>query len=247
MAKTGTIIALLVIAAIMLWYLSLPALVVLSLIPQIKTPPINYVSSAPAISTTTLVEAKTIIPLDIYQPKGKPRGSLIIFHAAIEEGKDDPRLVHIAKVFARAKLKVYAPTLSSISREVFHPDLLGEMKGVIKYATTQDPELPLTLMSFSIAVGPELIVASDQEIAKDVALVVGFGGYLDSENVIRYHTTGFYQVNQEFKKGHPPDPFGVWLFARYYAQFLPENDAKAFYEIAERKWRDINAGITRSC
>lgn len=218
------LIILIVLISLLGWYVLLPALVVLSLIPQFSTPPITYVTRDPKVSTSP--------ELDIYNPKSKPRAVLIIFPAANEQGKDDTRLRRVAEIFARAGLKVYAPTLKNLNRQTFHPEVMQEMKQVINYAANNDPEMPLAVLSFSIGVGPLMITAADPEIKDKINLLVGFGGYYDLANVIAYHTTG-----------EAPDPFGAWLFARYYAQFLPKPDAEVLYQIADRKWQDLEAPV----
>lgn len=218
--------AIIIIAGGGLWYLVLPALVVLSLLPQIPTPPINWVGSPPKVSSLSPT-------LDLYEPAKKARGNLIIFHAANELGKDDERLQKLASVLARAGIRVFVPTLANLNRKKFHPQVIDEMKEVIKLAGRKKPNEPLKLLSFSIGVGPELIAAASPEIKDKLDLIIAFGGYQDLENVVAFHTTS-----------PSPDPFGLWLFARYYAQFLPPDDGQVFYEIADRKWQDPTADIS---
>lgn len=230
------------LAAVLLWHLLLPALFVLSLLPQIKKPPIDFVSSAPFRDTVTIMADQEAIPLDVFTPRKGGRADLVIFHAANEQGKDDPRLQRLAEIFARTGLKVFLPTLPSLNRQVFNSHVLQEMNAVIKEARRREPARRLILLSFSGGVGPELIVAS--QLQKPADLVVGFGGYLDLENVIRYHTTGFSRENGIFQKGQIPDPFGTWLFARYLSQFLPEQDGEIIQKIVQEKQENSNADIS---
>ncbi len=224
------ILATIIIFLIALWYAALPAFVVLSLIPQIPRPPLALMTPAPVVSTILAGS----LAMDRYQTGGRPRrADLIIFPAANEKGKDDERLQRLAQIFARSGLRVWVPTLNNVNREKFHPRVLEEMETVITFVKQQQPKLPLKIMSFSIAVGPELIVAARENISSNLDLIVAMGGYFDLENVIAFHTTGQGQ-----------DPFGIWLLARYYAQFLPPNDAAIFYELADRKWQDLSANIS---
>ncbi len=231
--------AIIIIAGVSLWYLILPALVVLSLLPQTPTPPINWVTRPPNITSLTPT-------LDLYEGAKKVRGNLIIFHAANEKGKDDERLQRLATIFARAGIRVFVPTLANLNREKFHPNVIEEMKEVIQLAAKlslagaplsgaakQNPKEELMVLSFSIGVGPQLIAGADGEIRDQIDLLIAFGGYSDLKNVVAFHTIGQGQ-----------DPFGLWLFARYYAQFLPEADAEIFYEIADRKWQDPRSDIS---
>lgn len=222
------------VLTVLLWYLSLPALFVLSLVPQFTTKPLHWLTKKPEVQTLTLLEASQgRISLDFYKPSKRfVRGKLVIFHAANEQGKDDPRLKNLAEAFARTGLLVYVPTLPSLNRQVFHPNVLEEMEVVIAYVAGKQNDQPLQILSFSVGVGPELIVASQKELADKIDLLVAMGGYYDLVNVIAFHTT---------EQGQ--DPFGLWLFARYYAQFLPPPDAKILYEIADLKWQSPNAQV----
>lgn len=234
------ILAFIIIFLIALWYAALPALVVLSLIPQIPRPPLALLTPAPVVSTV-LAGSLAVDRYQIGDHRG--RADLIIFPAANEKGKDDERLQRLAQIFARSGLRVWVPTLNNVNREKFHPRVLEEMETVITFVKQQQPKLPLKIMSFSVAVGPELIVAARENIGPNLDLIVAMGGYFDLENVIAFHTTGQGTSSAE-ATAVKQDPFGIWLLARYYAQFLPPNDARIFYELADRKWQDPSADIS---
>lgn len=232
--KTIKIIIIILASAVVIWYLAIPTFVMLSLLPQISPPPINYVTASADKSTLTITRGQLTIPLDVYTPKRANRKTLVVIHAANEKGKDDPRIQNLATVFARAGFDTYAPTLAHLNRQTFHPLAIEEITEAVNYAKTAKPEQPLTVITFSLSAGPALIAAGQDETRGQIQKLVLFGGYFDIDNVIKFNTTG----------PETRDPFGIWLFARYYAQFLPENDAKLFYEIAERKWKDPDANIT---
>lgn len=223
-----------IIVLLVIWHLTLPVLFVVSLLPGLDKPPLNFVTFSPAVSTYILDERDNQIHLDVHRSRIPPRAKLIIFPAANELGKDDSRLKKLALLFARMNLRVYVPTLANLNRERFHPQVMEEMQAVIKFARDDEPKLPLQVLSFSIAVGPELIVAAREELRDELDLIISMGGYYDLANVIKFHTTNVPR----------PDPFGLWLFARYYAQFLPPPDARIFYEIADRKWQNPESEVT---
>lgn len=218
-------------ALFLLRQLLLPAFLVLNFVPG-APPLLSYVTAALRPAAPVSIEtAAGEVKLDVYEPEAKSRGRLVIFPAANEQGKDDPRLVRFAQAFARTGLRVYMPTLPNINRQVFHPRVIEEMGGVLDYVQNDSAGRgDVAVLSFSSGTGPALIAAAKAEPAPD--LLVSFGGYLDLANVIRFHTTS-----------PVADPFGTWLFARYYAQFLPSPDAAVMYEIADRKWRDPEALI----
>lgn len=212
----------------------MPAFFILSLFPDLEKLPLNFITLTPTVTTRVLDDHGKQIALDIYKSKLAFHGKLVIFPAANEHGKDDPRLQKLANLFARTGLKVYLPTLTNLNRERFHPDVLKEMEAVIKFAHDQEPKLPLHVLSFSLAVGAELIVAAREDLRDNLDLIIGMGGYYDLAQVVRFHTT----------HEPAPDPFGLWLFARYYSQFLPKTDAQVFYQIADRKWQNPNSDIS---
>lgn len=231
-----TILTLLVIA-LLIWHLALPAVVVLSFVPQFSKPPIDFVTQPPLILA--------LRPnLDRYEPNnGRAKANLILFHAANEKGKDDPRLQRLATVFARTGLRVYVPTLENLNREKFHPEVLEEIRSAINYVINQNPGLSLKIVSFSVGVGPVLIVAAEDDIDSNIDLLLAFGGYYDLKNIVAFHTTGQGPSSAKATAGRQ-DPFGTWLLARYFAQFLEAPDSQIFYQIADRKWQDLNADIS---
>lgn len=156
------------------------------------------------MATLQLEQNDITLLLNVYTPKTKAKANLIVFHAANEQGKDDERLVRLAKVFARAGFLVYTPTLPSVNRQIFHPRVIDEMAAVIEFAEERRPELPTYLLSFSVAVGPELIVAAREETRDKIDLVIGFGGYFDMTRVREFHLTG-----------QSTDPFGRQIIETY--------------------------------
>lgn len=222
-----------VILLIAVWHLVLPVFFVISLLPGLAQPPLNFITLSPAVSTHVLDEQNNQINLDVYKSKLPPRAKLVIFPAANERGKDDPRLKKLADLFARMGQQVYVPTLTNLNREKFHPQVMEEIRAVIKFARDDEPKLPLQVLSFSIATGPAMIVSTREELRNDINLIISMGGYYDLANVVKFHTTHVPR----------PDPFGLWLFARYYAQFLPQPDAQIFYAIADRKWQNPEADV----
>lgn len=229
-----TKLVLIIVTVIAAWYLILPVFFIVSLLPRLEKPPLNFITLAPTVSTAVLKMQSDEVNLDIYKSRFPPRAKLVIFPAANELGKDDPRLKKLADLFARTGQHVLVPTLPSLNREKFHPQVMEEMQAVIKFAHNDKPKLPLQVLSFSIATGPAMIVAAREDLKNDLKLVISMGGYYDLANVIKFHTTRLPQ----------PDPFGLWLFGRYYAQFLPRPDAQILYTIADRKWKDPGADVS---
>lgn len=146
---------------------------------------------------------------DLYLP-GRPgrHGGLVLVPGFTELGKDDPRVVWLARLLTRIGFTVLAPDFLGLRSLRAREGDVHDMVDSFRYLASLGPRVRpdrLGLVGFSYGAGPTLIAATDPAIAKQVCFVVSFGGYYDLVDVIRFVTTGHFAWQGH--GGHiPPNP-----------------------------------------
>jgi len=149
------------------------------------------------------------LPADLYLPAARGQhGGLVLVPGFTPQGKDDPRIVWLARVVARIGFVVLVPDLPGLrSLQARESDVEG-MIGCFRFLTEQRARVRpdrVGLMGISYGAGPTVIAAADPSIAECVHFVLSLGGYYDLVDVISFVTTGHFAW-----KGHqgciPPSP-----------------------------------------
>jgi alpha-beta hydrolase superfamily lysophospholipase len=172
---------------------------------------------------------------DLYVPADGTRAGIVLVPGLAVAGKDDPRLVALARTFARVGFLVLIPEMRGfrsfrMSAEDVHV-LVAAVQALAEQPELQ-PRLPVGIGAFSFAVGPALIAALDARVAERISFVVAVGGYHDLRRLIAYYTTGAHRDDR-----NTPTPYdkGKWIFALGVSEKLPDaTDRLAVQTVARR-------------
>ena len=173
---------------------------------------------------------------------------LILVPGAVEQGKDDPRLVAFAQTFARARFAVLVPEIPNLRTQRLSPEDARPVAATIRYLAgcfgpSQEPSIGVAAISY--AAGPALLAALEPSTRDFVGFVFLIGGYYDVEAVLTFFTTGYFRQDPGERWRHrEPHAYGKWVFVRANAARLAgPADRVALAEIAARKLDDLDAGI----
>ncbi len=172
---------------------------------------------------------------DLYVPANSVRAGIVLVPGLAIAGKNDPRLVALARTLARVNFMVLIPDIPGFrsyrmgSEDV---DVLVAAVQTLGVAPEMQPRLPIGIAAFSFAVGPALITALDIRVAERVDFIVAVGGYHDIRRLITYYTTGAHRDDRD-----TPTPYdkGKWIFALGVSEKLLEtSDRLAIQAVARR-------------
>lgn len=163
---------------------------------------------------------------DLYHPnRSDPEdldGALVLVPGFTASGKDDRRLVALAKSFARSGFLVLVPDLLG-SRET--RVRLGDARRIadaVMHLSTR-PELKVLagegaipevgLVAISYAVGLAVLATTEPDVRDRTGFLVGLGGYYDTTEVVRFTTTGAYRLPGESRwRNAVPLRAAKWYF-----------------------------------
>ncbi len=170
---------------------------------------LSRISPPPDVRTVIVPARHSDLKADLYLP-GRPcrHGALVLVPGFTELGKDDPRIVWLARLLARIGFTVLTPDLLGLrslrAREADVDDMVDSFRYLTSLGARIRPDR-VGLLGFSYGAGPTIIAAADPAIASQVRFVISFGGYYDLVDVIRFVTTGHFAWQGH--RGHiPPSP-----------------------------------------
>ena len=185
---------------------------------------------------------------DLYWPGEPAAAAIVLVPGAVEQGKDDPRLVAFAQTFARARFAVLVPEIPNLRTQRLSPDDARPVAAAIRFLArcfepAQDPSIGVAAISY--AAGPALLAALAPGTRDRIGFVFVIGGYYDVEAVLTFFTTGYFREGPDGPWRHrEPNAYGKWVFVRANAARLAgPDDRAALAEIAARKLGDLDAGI----
>jgi pimeloyl-ACP methyl ester carboxylesterase len=144
---------------------------------------------------------------DIYLPAGLGPPVLLV-HGAAVLGKDDPRLVRLARAVARSGRVVFVPQLVLAERRFVQEDVGRIVRGALALASTGDQ--PVTILGISYGGSFALVAAADPRLRGHLAQVAVFGAYFDLVGVIQAVTTGASAVGgRRYPWAGPPQARGI--------------------------------------
>lgn len=130
----------------------------------------------------------------IYRPTsslGAPRG-LVLAHGVHWLGIDEPRLVGLARAFARSGITVLTPELGPLSDyRVDDEGNLDALRVSVRWLA-RDPQVRaggVGLLGVSFAGGLALRVAGEPALATDLTYVASIGGHNDMARIAKYFVT----------------------------------------------------------
>lgn len=206
---------------------------------------------SPAISREPgrLDSSQGTFEVDVYtRTDGQERANLLLVPGVTPQGRDDPRLVEFAELLAQAQFRVIVPELPNLRElkvSAEDADSLGALLDHLS-GSAEEETRPLGLVAISYAAGPALIAASQATPQDRPDFMLAIGGYYDTENVVRYFTTGAFRrtENQDWQEGQP-HPKARWMFLQANAERLDNaDDALALGRLAAAKLSDPSARIS---
>jgi pimeloyl-ACP methyl ester carboxylesterase len=186
---------------------------------------------------------------DLYWPGEEAAAVLVLVPGAVEQGKDDPRLVAFAATFARARFAVLVPEIPNLRTQRLSAEdaqpigaALRSLGACIEPARRAGS---VGVAAISYAAGPALLAALAPSNRELVGVLTAIGGYYDTAAVVTFFTTGYYREGPEARwRQREPNAYGKWVFVRANAPRLADPaDRQALAAIAARKLDDLAADI----
>lgn len=189
----------------------------------------------PEFRAVRVADGQWKLRADAYVPADAVRAGIVLVPGLAVAGKNDPRLVALARTLARVGFMVLIPDIPGFRAYrmgVEDVEVLVAAVQVLSAAPEMQPRAPLGIGAFSFAVGPTLITALDERVSRRVDFVVAVGGYQDLRRLITYYTTGTHRDDRD-----TPTPYdkGKWIFALGVSEKLPNAaDRLAIQAVARR-------------
>ena len=128
----------------------------------------------------------------VWRPAGGgPWPALVLVHGLTPAGRDDGRLGWAAELLARTGFRVVVPDLPALRRQQLRPEDSGAVAAALSAASP-----PVSIVAVSVGVRPAIAAAADPAVATRVRLVLGLGGYAEARELVRYFTTGAYELGR---------------------------------------------------
>ncbi|QTF90950.1 hypothetical protein [Halomonas sp. BM-2019] len=182
---------------------------------------------------------------DLYRPETPRRGALILVHGFTEAGRRDPRLMEFAVTLSRLGFTVMVPELEGLKRFSVSTREVEAIADAIRHLTETEPvaRSNTALAAISLAVGPALIAAKQEDTAERVRFLIALGGYYDLTDMLRYVTTGEDRGGAG-QAAPPPQREGRWAVLLSQLHWLEdEKDRARLATIARRKLDDPLAPV----
>ncbi|NIO43329.1 MAG: hypothetical protein GTO41_26160 [Burkholderiales bacterium] len=178
---------------------------------------------------------------DIYRPLEEPSAGLILLHGAAPTGKDDPRLVNLAAILARARFVVLVPDLVRLRKLQLRASATQEIVDAVRYMVSSRGLMPnsnVGIVAISVAAGPAVRAALEPEARERVRFILAIGGYYDLLATLTFSTTGYFRDEKKWRQ-QEPNEMGKWIFVLSNIEELTSRtDRKIFEMIAERQRRN---------
>ncbi len=175
---------------------------------------------------------------DLYEPGQPVGGALVLVPGFTEAGRNDWRLVELARSLARARFLVLVPELPGARQLRVRPeDSRNIADAVIHLRQLRPAEAArgLGVVAISYAVGLAVLAAVEVEEKAPVDFLVGVGGYYDSQAVVTFATTGRFRAPGEagWQRGAPLAA-AKWIFLASNAAVLDDAEDRRRLEAIGR-------------
>lgn len=184
---------------------------------DVLMPPENAVMGkllpSPKVKAVTVFSRRRDIRADLYIPKPKGRFTpLLLVHGVDPAGKDEPRLVVLAKDLAMAGFLVMVPDMDGVKKLRMRASDIEDVIKCFFYITNHRQAGPGgCMMGISYGAGPVLFAAADSRVSSRIRTVVSFGGYGDLRAVLLFVLTGHYDYAGQRGYQRPDETFR-WAF-----------------------------------
>lgn len=195
---------------------------------------------------------------DLYLPTGADGGAprsadaaLLLVPGLAPAGKDDARLVALARALARARIAVLVPDIASLKALRAGPENVDDIAAGLRFLAgpgrpdwSDAPGRPVGVAAVSYAVGPAVLATLEPGLAGEVDFLVAVGGYYDLAATVTFFTTGWHRDADGVWRHRPPNAYGKWAFVQANAARLSDpGDRSSLSAMARRRLRDLTAPI----
>jgi pimeloyl-ACP methyl ester carboxylesterase len=131
---------------------------------------------------------------DLYRPPDEAP-AVVLVPGAARLGKDDPRVVRLARAVARASRVVFVPQLALANRRFIEDDLQRLVLAVVALDEAAATHGQVTLLGISYGGSFAMVAAADPRLEGRLAQVAVFGAYFDLVGVVQAATTGVSSID----------------------------------------------------
>ncbi len=187
---------------------------------------LKQTTPSPRRSTLRYAVAERPGLADLYAPGQAAGGALVLVPGFTEAGKDDRRVVELARSLARARFTVLVPEVPG-SRELrVRLEDRQTIADALRFLKEQRPEIAqrgVGVVAISYAAGLAMLASLELEEATRPDFLVGLGGYYDTTAVVTFATTGRYRAPGElaWRRGRPLAS-AKWIFLASNAAVLSD-------------------------
>ena len=114
--------------------------------------------------------------------------AIVLVPGAAPDGKNDARIVRLARALARAERTVFVPRLALADKRFETSDIDSLVASVLALEARQTG--PVTMLGFSYGGSFALLAAADDRLGPSLGRVATFGAYFDLVGVAQAVTTG---------------------------------------------------------
>lgn len=186
---------------------------------------------------------------DLYWPGDHAKAALVLVPGAVEDGRNDPRLIAFANTFARAGFAVLVPEISGLNAQHLSAEHAQPIEQAIQALAacigSAEDLGSIGVAAISYAGGPTLLAALHPATGARMRFALVIGGYFDTEAMITFATTGYFRNSPDAPwRYRKPNAYGKWLFVQDNAPRLSDpTDRTLLAEIAARKLEHPHANI----
>jgi pimeloyl-ACP methyl ester carboxylesterase len=184
---------------------------------------------------------------DLYQSPSFSHAGIVLVPGVVPAGKDDLRLVVLAKTLARLRFAVLVPDIEGLRRYQVRGRDVEAVADAFRYMSAQSALVPqgrLGIAGFSYGAGPVLLAALQPDIKQQVSFILAMGGYHDLHKLVTYFTTGHYYDEASGQSHYRlANPYATWVFALSNAELLERAEDRAW--LRDKVMAMVDGGKTR--
>lgn len=163
---------------------------------------------------------------DLYEPGQPAGGALVLVPGFTEAGKDDHRVVELARSLARARFAVLVPEVPGSRALRVRLEDKRTIADALLFLKQQRPEISrqgVGVVAISYAVGLAVLASLEVRAEAPVDFLVGLGGYYETTAVVTFATTGRYRLpgDRRWSRGKPLAA-AKWIFLASNAAVLAD-------------------------
>ena len=188
---------------------------------------------------------------DLYRvPGAGSQTGILLVPGIAPAGKNDSRLVALARTLARSGFTVLVPDIPGFRSFRLSAADVRRIADAYDYFSKRPDQTDsgTGICAISFAVGPAVLAALQPDTRDRVSFIIGVGGYQDLAEVVTFTTTGYFREPGARRwERLSPSVYGQALLALSNAPLLPEaSDRRALSDYARDllQWRHEAAGLT---